>query len=82
MMYSLNFTVIPFFVKDKATRKIILQGRSRGGLYPVPIRRSSSSSWQAELVPSLQKHSTGAAMVIDDSYICCSGGLHFQVNQM
>jgi hypothetical protein len=48
----------------------------------VPIRRSSSSSWQAELVPSLQKHSTGAAMVIDDSYICCSGGLHFQVNQM
>jgi histone deacetylase 1/2 len=32
-----------FFVKDKATRKIILQGRSRGGLYPVPIRRSSSS---------------------------------------
>ena len=33
-----------FCVKDKATKKIVLQGRSRGGIYPVPFHRASSSS--------------------------------------
>jgi histone deacetylase 1/2 len=33
-----------FCVKDKATKNIILQGRSRGGLYPVPFHRASSST--------------------------------------
>jgi histone deacetylase 1/2 len=33
-----------FFVKDKATRRILLHGRSKGGLYPVPVNRASSSS--------------------------------------
>ena len=32
-----------FFVKDKATRKTILHGRSRGGLYPIPFGRAASS---------------------------------------
>jgi hypothetical protein len=40
-----NDVFIEFFcVKDKATKKIILQGRSRGGLYPVPFHRASSST--------------------------------------
>jgi hypothetical protein len=26
-----------FRVKDKATRKILLHGRSKGGLYPIPL---------------------------------------------
>jgi hypothetical protein len=33
-----------FCVKDTATKKIILQGRSRGGLYPIPFHRASSST--------------------------------------
>ena len=33
-----------FCVKDKATRKVLLHGRSEGGLYPIPFRRASSSS--------------------------------------
>jgi hypothetical protein len=32
-----------FFVKDKATRRILLHGRSKGGLYPVPVNRASAS---------------------------------------
>jgi hypothetical protein len=32
-----------FCVKDKATRKIQLHGRSQGGLYPIPRSRASSS---------------------------------------
>jgi histone deacetylase 1/2 len=33
-----------FCVKDKATRKILLHGRSHGGLYPIPLSRASSSA--------------------------------------
>ena len=33
-----------FFVKDKATRRVILQGSSRGGVYLIPFARASSSS--------------------------------------
>jgi histone deacetylase 1/2 len=33
-----------FCVKDTAMKKIILQGRSRGGLYPIPFHRASSST--------------------------------------
>ena len=33
-----------FCVKDKATRRILLHGRSHGGLYPIPFSRASSSS--------------------------------------
>ena len=43
MMCSSSFTVIFFCVKDKATRKVLLHGRSHGGLYPIPFRRASSS---------------------------------------
>jgi hypothetical protein len=32
-----------FCVKDKATRKIMLHIRSKGGLYPIPLSRASSS---------------------------------------
>jgi hypothetical protein len=32
------------YVKDKATRKILLHGCSQGGLYPTPLRRASSSA--------------------------------------
>jgi hypothetical protein len=32
-----------FYVKDKATRRILLHGRSHDGLYPIPYRRASSS---------------------------------------
>jgi hypothetical protein len=31
-----------FCVKDKATRRILLHGRSQGGLYPIPLCRASS----------------------------------------
>jgi histone deacetylase 1/2 len=33
-----------FCVKDTAMKKIILQGRSHGGLYPIPFHRASSST--------------------------------------
>lgn len=33
-----------FCVKDKATRRTLLHGRSRDGLYPIPVSRASSSS--------------------------------------
>jgi hypothetical protein len=33
-----------FCVKDKTTRKVLLLGRSNGGLYPVPFGRALSSS--------------------------------------
>ena len=36
-----------FCVKDKATRRILLHGRSQDGLYPIPYSRASSSSRQA-----------------------------------
>jgi histone deacetylase 1/2 len=36
-----------FCVKDKATRKILLHGRSQGGLYPIPFARASTSSRHA-----------------------------------
>lgn len=36
-----------FFVKDKVTRRILLSGRSRGGLYPIPFARTSSLSRHA-----------------------------------
>jgi histone deacetylase 1/2 len=32
-----------FCVKDKVTKKILLHGRSRGGLYPIPFDKASSS---------------------------------------
>jgi hypothetical protein len=32
-----------FCVKDKATNKILLHGRSHGGLYPIPFDKASSS---------------------------------------
>jgi histone deacetylase 1/2 len=32
-----------FCVKDKVTRRILLHGRSQGGLYPIPFSRASSS---------------------------------------
>ena len=36
-----------FCVKDKVTKKILLHGRSHGGLYPIPFSRASSSSRHA-----------------------------------
>jgi histone deacetylase 1/2 len=36
-----------FFVKDKVTKRILLRGRSRGGLYPLPFNRVSASGRQA-----------------------------------
>jgi hypothetical protein len=30
-----------FLVKDKATKKILLHGRSHGGLYPIPLSRAA-----------------------------------------
>jgi hypothetical protein len=36
-----------FCVKDKATRRILLHGRSQNGLYPIPIGRASSPSHRA-----------------------------------
>jgi hypothetical protein len=33
-----------FCVKDKATQRILLHGRSQGSLYPIPLRRASSSA--------------------------------------
>jgi histone deacetylase 1/2 len=38
-----------FCVKDKATRKLLLLGRSKGGLYPVPFSRASSSLFRHAL---------------------------------
>jgi hypothetical protein len=36
-----------FYVKDKVTKKVILQGRSRGGLYPITFSKASSSTHHA-----------------------------------
>jgi hypothetical protein len=33
-----------FCVKDKSTQKILLHSRSKGGLYPIPLNRASSSA--------------------------------------
>lgn len=33
-----------FFIKDKATKKTLLFGRSKGGLYPVSFGRSTSTT--------------------------------------
>lgn len=38
----IEFHADVFFVKDKATKKTLLQGKSKGGLYPIPFSRSSS----------------------------------------
>jgi hypothetical protein len=32
-----------FFIKDRESRKTLLQGRSRGGLYPLPCNTSTST---------------------------------------
>src|SRR4051812_13613937 len=49
-----------FLVKDKATRRVILHGRSYGGVYSVPFARASSSSSRrassSVQVSSLQWH--------------------------
>jgi histone deacetylase 1/2 len=39
-----------FFIKDLATRKLLLQGRCRGGLYPLPSSHSTSMNKQAHSV--------------------------------
>lgn len=39
-----------FFIKDLATRKLLLQGRCRGGLYPLPSSYSTSLNKQAHSV--------------------------------
>jgi hypothetical protein len=33
-----------FYLKDQISKRVLLQGRSRGGLYPIPIRSWRSSS--------------------------------------
>jgi hypothetical protein len=33
-----------FYLKDRISKRAVLQGRSRGGMYPIPIRSWSSSS--------------------------------------
>jgi hypothetical protein len=33
-----------FYLKDRISKRVLLQGRSRGGMYPIPIRSWSSSS--------------------------------------
>lgn len=40
----IEFHADAFFVKDKATKKTLLLGRSKGGLYPVPFSRSTSTT--------------------------------------
>jgi hypothetical protein len=44
MTFFVEFHRHSFCVKDKATRKILLHGRSKDGLYPIPLSRASSSS--------------------------------------
>ena len=55
-----------FYVKDQATRKILLQGPSKDGLYPLPLfnerisfnkRLNSPSAFVGERVPLPQWHS-------------------------
>jgi hypothetical protein len=36
-MFSLNFTLGIFFIKDRATREILLRGGCRGGLYTLDV---------------------------------------------
>jgi hypothetical protein len=33
-----------FLIKDKATRKILHQGRCEGGLYPLGLKRTGASA--------------------------------------
>ena len=40
----LNFILIPFFVKDRTTKQIILHRRAHAGLYPVPHTRSRQAN--------------------------------------
>lgn len=34
----LEYHPLSFFVKDQATRKVLLQGKATGGLYPIPSK--------------------------------------------
>lgn len=45
-----------FFVKDKVTKRILLSGKSRGGLYPVPIVRTPQHASSSVRVSSSQWH--------------------------
>jgi hypothetical protein len=45
-----------FFIKDQESRKTLLEGRSRGGLYPLPCSTSTSTS--SKQVLSVSKVST------------------------
>jgi hypothetical protein len=33
-----------FYLKDRVSKRVLLQGRSRGSMYPIPIRSWSSSN--------------------------------------
>jgi hypothetical protein len=58
---SLRFILISFFIKDQESRKTLLQGRSKGGLYPLPhcsissnkqvlsARKVATSRWHSRL---------------------------------
>lgn len=41
-----SFILISFFIKDRESRKTLLQGKSRGGLYPLPCSLATASSKQ------------------------------------
>jgi hypothetical protein len=43
-----------FCVKDTPTKKILLQGRSRGGLYPILFHRASSSTASQHALASIK----------------------------
>jgi hypothetical protein len=43
IMCSLNYILMSFFIKDRELRKVLLQGRSRGGHYPLPCSSSIST---------------------------------------
>lgn len=52
---SLEYFPNHFLIKDLDTRKVLLQGRCRDGLYPLP----SDSSWRGHLAPSSPLHLYG-----------------------
>jgi hypothetical protein len=61
MMFSLNFTPLLFLVKDRSTRRTLLHGPCKNGLYPIPsldstphkqclnVTKPSTEQWHSRL---------------------------------
>jgi hypothetical protein len=55
-MLTLSFIQISFFIKDRITKKILLEGTCRGGLYPMPVAafKNKQAFVASSSLPSLE----------------------------